>query len=68
MKITDLFKQDILNPKPILIKEYGGSLERTIERKTTINSETILMVLLFGLTTILITTKQISYGTTRKEN
>jgi len=68
MRITDLFKQDILNPKPILIKEYGGSLERTIERTTTINSEAIILALLFGLTTVLLTLKTINYGTTRKEN
>jgi hypothetical protein len=65
MRINDLFKQDILNPKPILIKEYGGVINQT---KTKINSEVILLALLFGLTTILITSKQISYGTTRKEN
>jgi hypothetical protein len=64
MKITDLFKQDILNPKPILIKEYRG----IIERQSSINSEAILLTLLFGLTVILVTSKQISYGTTRKEN
>ncbi|WP_445717313.1 hypothetical protein [Flavobacterium sp.] len=64
MKISDLFKQDILNPKPILIKEYGG----IIERPSSINSEAILLTLLFGLTAILVTSKQISYGTTRKEN
>lgn len=64
MKITDLFKQDILNPKPILIKEYGG----TIERPFSINSEAILLTLLFGLTVILVTSKQITYGTSRKEN
>jgi hypothetical protein len=68
MKITDLFKQDILNPKPILIKEYGGRLERTIERKPPINSETILMVMLFGITAILLTTNTSNYGTKRKEN
>jgi hypothetical protein len=68
MKINDLFEQDILNPKPILIKEYGGRIERTIERKTTINSETILMVLLFGLTAILLTNNTSNYGKKRKEN
>ncbi|MBP9848497.1 MAG: hypothetical protein KBC58_03585 [Flavobacterium sp.] len=64
MKITDLFKQDILNPKPILIKEYGG----TTERPSSINSEAILLTLLFGLTVILVTSKQITNGTSRKEN
>lgn len=64
MKITDLFKQDILNPKPILIKQHGG----TIERPSPLNSEAILLTLLFGLTAILITSKQITYGTSRKEN
>ena len=64
MKISDLFKQDILNPKPILIKEYGG----TIEKPSSINSEAILLSLLFGLTVILLTSKQITYGTSRKEN
>lgn len=64
MKITDLFKQDILNPKPILIKQNGG----TIERPSSLNSETILLILLFGLTAILITSKQITYGKSRKEN
>lgn len=64
MRITDLFKQDILNPKPILIKEYGG----TIEKPSSINSEAILLTLLFGLTVILLTSKQITYGTSRKEN
>jgi hypothetical protein len=64
MKINDLFKQDILNPKPILLKEYGG----TIERKKTINSEAVLMVLLFGLTAILLITKASNNETRRKEN
>ena len=64
MKISDLFKQDILNPKPILIKEYGG----TIEKLSSINSEAILLTLPFGLTVILLTSKQITYGTSRKEN
>jgi hypothetical protein len=68
MKITDLFKQDILNPKPILLKEYGGTIERTIERKRTINSEAVLMVLLFGLTAILLITKTSNNETRRKEN
>lgn len=64
MKITDLFKQDILNPKPILLKEY----EATIERPSSLNSEAILLTLLFGLTVIIVTSKQVTYGTTRKEN
>lgn len=64
MKITDLFKQDILNPKPILIKEYGG----TIERPSSINSEAILLTFLFGVTAIIVTLKKTTYGTTRKEN
>ena len=64
MKITDLFKQDILNPKPILIKEYGG----TTEKPSSINSETILLTLLFGLTAIILTSKLITYETARKEN
>jgi hypothetical protein len=68
MKINDLFKQDILNPKPILLKEYGGTIERTIERKRTINSEAVLMVLLFGLTAILLITKTSNNETRRKEN
>ena len=68
MKINDLFKQDILNPKPILVKEYGERIERTIERKTTINSETIIMVLLFGLTAILLTTKTSNYETRRTKD
>jgi len=68
MKITDLFKQDILNPKPIILKEYEGTIERTKERKITINSEAVLMVLLFGLTAILLTTKISKYETRRKEN
>lgn len=68
MRLNDLFKQDILNPKPILLKEYGGAIERTKEIKTTINSEAVLMVLLFGLTAILLTTKISKYETRRKEN
>jgi hypothetical protein len=35
MKINDLFKHDILNPKPIILKEYGGIIERTKDKKTT---------------------------------
>jgi hypothetical protein len=65
MRITDLFKQDILNPKPILIKEHGGLLNQT---KTKLNSEAILLSLLFGLTAIIVTLKKTPYGTTRKEN
>lgn len=68
MRITDLFRQDILNPKPILLKEYGGTVNSTLERKTTINSEAVLMVMLFGLTAVLLTTKISKHGTTRKEN
>ena len=64
MKITDLFKQDILNPKPVLIREYGVTTERT----SSLNSEAILLTLLFGLTAIIVTSKQITYGTARKEN
>ena len=65
MRINDLFNQDILNPKPILIKEYGGIINQT---KTKMNSDVILLALLFGLTTIVLTSKKLSYGTTRKEN
>jgi|LakMenEpi03Aug12_release.lakeMendotaPanAssembly.Ray.scaffolds.fasta_scaffold2513044_2 hypothetical protein len=68
MKITDLFKQDILNPKPIILKEYGGIIEKTKDKKSTINSEAVLMVMLFGLTTILLTTKTSKYETRRKED
>lgn len=64
MKITDLFNQDILNPKPI-IKEYGGTIDGT---NTKINSEAILLTLLFGLTIVVLTLKTKKYGTTRKEN
>jgi hypothetical protein len=64
MKITDLFKQDILNPKPI-IKEYGGAIDET---NTKLNLEAILLTLLFGLTLVVLTLKTKKYGTTRKEN
>lgn len=68
MKITDLFKKDILNPKPILLKEYGGAIETIKERKNTINSEAVLMVLLFGLTTFLLTTKISKHEKGRKKD
>jgi hypothetical protein len=64
MKITDLFNQDILNPKPI-IKEYGGALDET---NTKLNLEAILLTLLFGFTIVVLTLKTKRYGTTRKEN
>jgi hypothetical protein len=64
MKITDLFNQDILNPKPI-IKEYGGAIDET---NTKLNLEAILLTLLFGLTIVVLTLKTKKYGTTRKEN
>lgn len=64
MKITDLFNQDILNPKPI-IKEYGGTIDET---NTKLNLEAILLTLLFGLTIVVLTLKTKKYGTTRKEN
>jgi hypothetical protein len=64
MKITDLFNQDILNPKPI-IKEYEGAINET---NTKLNSEAILLTLLFGLTIVVLTLKTKKYGTTRKEN
>lgn len=64
MKITDLFNQDILNPKPI-IKEYAGAIDET---NTKLNLEAILLTLLFGLTIVVLTLKTKKYGTTRKEN
>lgn len=64
MKITDLFNQDILNPKPI-IKEYGGAIDET---NTKLNLEAILLTLLFGLTIVVLTLKTKKHGTTRKEN
>jgi|GEM_PF-7110491 len=64
MKINDLFKEDLLNSKPILINEYGV----TIEKKTSNNFEILLLALLFGLTTILITTKYKYNERTTKEN
>jgi hypothetical protein len=64
MKITDLFNQDILNPKPI-IKENAGALDGT---NTKLNLEAILLTLLFGFTIVVLTLKTKRYGTTRKEN
>lgn len=65
MKITDLFKQDILNPKPILLRE---GYDETIQKTTKIKSEAILLAVLFGLTTLLIVLNTKNYESRRKEN
>jgi len=63
MKITDLFEHDILNPKPILIKESGGVIEETNK----INPEAVFLVLMFSLTIILLTLKNSKDDSRKKE-
>lgn len=63
MKIDDLFKQDILNIKPILIKESGGVIEKTNK----INPEAVFLVLMFSLTIITLTIKNSKDDSRKKE-
>jgi hypothetical protein len=65
MRLNDLFEQDLLNPKPILL---GGGYNETIEKTTKTNSEAILLATLFGLTTLLIVLNFKTYESRRKEN
>ena len=65
MKINDLFKHDLLNTKPIILKENGGVVETS---KTAHNIDLIVIALIFGITAILLTKIYKPYETTSKEN
>ena len=65
MKINDLFKHDILNSRPIFLKENGGALEIN---KHTNNIDLIVIAIIFGVTAILMTKIYKPYERTSKEN
>lgn len=63
MKINDLFIQDLLNPKAIVIKEQGKMIELTKKENL---SEVMLIGFMFVLTVIIITNKTKLYAIRKK--
>ncbi len=64
MKITDLFDQDLLNQKAIIINE----LKSDSNKKNLINIDIIIIAFLFAMAIITLNNQKQNYGTTRKEN
>jgi hypothetical protein len=64
MKITDLFDQDLLNQKAVIINE----LKSDSNKKNSINIDIIIIAFLFAMAIITLNNQKQNYGDTRKKN